>query len=136
MTKTLREKYPNIIVAGTISPPFRSIEEKELEQYIISINAANPNFIFVGLGCPKQEKWMAENFNKINAVLLGVGGAFLTTAGLQKRAPYWMQKSSLEWLYRLIQEPQRLFKRYLVANSLFIYLLTKSLLKKLFYGEV
>ena len=136
ITQTIKTKYQNIIVAGAISPPFRVLEERELEQYINSINSTKPNFVFVGLGCPKQEKWMAENSKKINAVLLGVGGAFETTAGLQKRAPYWMQRSSLEWLFRLGQEPRRLFKRYLVTNSVFIYLLTKSLLKKLFYGKV
>lgn len=135
LTETIKKKYQNIIIAGSISPPFRPVEKKELEQHIISIKTTNPHFVFVGLGCPKQEKWMAENFKKINAVLLGFGGAFVTTAGLQKRAPQWMQISGLEWLYRLVQEPRRLFKRYLVTNSYFIYLLAKALLKKLFYGK-
>lgn len=135
ITKFVQEKYQNILVTGAISPPFRSLNSDEIEQDVLSINNASPHFVFVGLGCPKQEKWMAENFKKINAVLLGVGGAFLTTAGLQKRAPYWMQKLSLEWMFRLMQEPRRLFKRYLVTNSQFSYLLIRSLLKKLFYGK-
>ncbi len=136
LVETVKNKYQNLFVAGAISPPFQVVSEKELENNIASINKARPHFVFIALGCPKQEKWMAENSRKINAVLLGVGGAFVTTAGLQKRAPYFMQKLSLEWLYRLGHEPRRLFKRYLVSNSLFIYLLVRSILKKLFYGKV
>ena len=135
VTNTVRENYENIKIAGVISPPFRPLKEYELEEFIGAINNAHPHFVFVGIGCPKQEKWMAENFKKINAVLIGVGGAFLTASGLQKRAPQWMQNISLEWLYRLLQEPQRLFKRYFITNTLFIFLLIKTLAKKLFYGR-
>ena len=82
--------------------------------------------VFVALGCPKQERWMSEMKEHIPAVMIGVGGALPVLVGLQKRAPMWMQKNSLEWLYRLLQEPRRLFKRYLVTNSLFLYLLFKE----------
>jgi N-acetylglucosaminyldiphosphoundecaprenol N-acetyl-beta-D-mannosaminyltransferase len=128
------EQYKNIIVTGTISPPFRPLEEKEEKMYIDAINDAYPHIVFVSLGCPKQEKWMANNYEKINAVLLGVGGAFNTYANRQSRAPLWMRKNSLEWFYRLLQEPRRLLKRYLVTNSVFILMLVKALIKKHFYG--
>jgi N-acetylglucosaminyldiphosphoundecaprenol N-acetyl-beta-D-mannosaminyltransferase len=133
---TIKERYKNIIIAGSASPPFRHLEPWEQEANINKIQSASPHIVFVGLGCPKQEKWMAMNSKKINAVLLGVGGAFATTANVQARAPQWMQKNSLEWLYRLCQEPRRLFKRYFITNSLFLFMLTKAFIKKLFYGGV
>ncbi|HKP32740.1 MAG TPA: WecB/TagA/CpsF family glycosyltransferase, partial [Chitinophagaceae bacterium] len=97
---------------------------------IESINLAQPNFVFISLGCPKQEKWMAANYSRINSVLLGVGGAFAVAAGLQKRSPVWMQRSGLEWLHRLMLEPRRMFKRYLYTNSYFVYLLMKKVITK------
>jgi N-acetylglucosaminyldiphosphoundecaprenol N-acetyl-beta-D-mannosaminyltransferase len=131
----VKNRYPKTIIAGAMSPPFRLLEEWELNEHISLINQSKPHFVFVSLGCPKQEKWMADNFKKINAVLLGVGAAFEIMAGMKKRAPKWMQDLSLEWLYRLIQEPRRLFKRYFVTNSFFIYLLIKAIYKKAFYGR-
>lgn len=118
--------YPLVEVVGVASPPFRNITAAEQQQLIDQINNTKPNFVFVSLGCPKQEKWMAAHSHQINAVLLGVGGAFPVFAGLQKRSPLWMQKSGLEWLYRLIQEPKRLFKRYFVTNTLFLFLLCRQ----------
>ena len=82
--------------------------------------------VFVALGCPKQEKWMAEMKGKINACMIGIGGALPVMIGMQDRAPNWMQKASLEWLFRLMQEPKRLFKRYAYTNSKFIYLIMKK----------
>lgn len=123
---TISQEYPNIRVAGTISPPFRQVMKEEQQSFINEINAANPNLVLVALGCPKQEKWMAENYKNIRSVLLGLGGAFSVTAGLQKRAPEWMQRLSLEWAYRLIQEPGRLWKRYFYTNTLFLWLLIKQ----------
>jgi N-acetylglucosaminyldiphosphoundecaprenol N-acetyl-beta-D-mannosaminyltransferase len=131
----VKKKYPKVIVTGAISPPFRLLDKSELNEHISLINNNKPHFVFVSLGCPKQERWMAENFREINAVLLGVGAAFEIMAGMKKRAPKWMQDLSLEWLYRLIQEPRRLFKRYFVTNSFFIFLLLKALYKKAFYDR-
>lgn len=124
----IKLKYPGIVIAGAISPPFRMLTETEKTEYIRQINESGAHFVLVALGCPKQEKWMAENYTSINAVLLGLGGAFPVMAGIQKRSPVWMQRFALEWLYRLIQEPRRMFKRYLYTNTLFIWLLTKEII--------
>lgn len=124
-------QYPGVKMGGAISPPFGNKMESELlQQHIGQINEAGSHIVLVALGCPKQEKWMADNYTKINAVLLGVGGAFPVVAGIQQRSPKWMQDMSLEWLYRLIQEPRRMFKRYLYTNTLFIWLLFITWLKK------
>jgi N-acetylglucosaminyldiphosphoundecaprenol N-acetyl-beta-D-mannosaminyltransferase len=130
-----KQHYKNIDVAGFISPPFRPLTDSEVGDHIRIINESGAEVVFVGLGCPKQENWMAANYQRINAVLLGVGGAFLTTAGLQKRAPRFMQKAGLEWFYRLMQEPKRLFKRYFITNTVFIGLLIRAIVKKLIYGR-
>ncbi|MGN6645505.1 MAG: WecB/TagA/CpsF family glycosyltransferase [Cytophaga sp.] len=118
-------EHPNLKIAGYYSPPFRALSQDEKDEIVNTINSSNPDFVLVALGCPKQEKWMAENKNKINSCMLGVGGAFTVYAGVQKRAPFWMQQISLEWLYRFFQEPKRLGKRYLVTNSLFSLLMVK-----------
>lgn len=93
------------------------------------INATGAHIVLVSLGCPKQERWMGLMKGKVNAVMLGLGGAFLLYAGIDGRAPLWMRKLSLEWLYRLCLEPRRLWKRYLVTNSRFIMLVVGALLK-------
>ncbi len=115
------------MVAGSWSPPFRPLTDTEKEDDIRRINDSGAHLVFVALGCPKQERWMAENKGKIHAVMLGVGGAFPVYAGLQRRAPEWMQKYALEWVFRLCQEPKRMWKRYLVTNTLFCILLAKEL---------
>ena len=124
--------FPDIHFAGAISPPFRELTVEEIKNDIEKINHSGAHLVFVSLGCPKQEKWMAENSDKINAVLLGIGGALPVVAGIQKRAPGWMQNMALEWLYRLFQQPKRLFTRYVYTNSYFIFLLGKSWVKKMF----
>ena len=133
---TLRQKiktdYKNVEVVGAISPPFRPLSAEELAQDIRLINESGAHLVLVSLGCPKQEKWMSAHSEKINAVLLGVGGAFAVTAGLQKRSPVWMQRLGLEWLHRLFQEPSRLFKRYFITNTIFIFLLIKEIIKRQF----
>jgi N-acetylglucosaminyldiphosphoundecaprenol N-acetyl-beta-D-mannosaminyltransferase len=129
LQQKIREKYPTVELVGAVSPPFRKLSDQELNEYIHQINNSGAHIVFVSLGCPQQERWMAENHKKINAVLLGVGGAFSVTAELQKRAPVWMQENSLEWLFRLLREPRRLFKRYLLTNTLFIWLISKELIK-------
>jgi len=112
----------------TYSPPFRELNDIEKNEIIHKINDFNPDFVFVALGCPKQEKWMAEHKGKINSCMIGLGGALEVYAGVKNRSPKWMQNNSLEWLYRLIQDPKRLWKRYLYTNSLFIILLLKQFL--------
>ncbi len=131
----IAKNYSNVAVAGCISPPFKDLLPEENKNIIETINQSGANIVFVSFGCPKQEKWMAENSYLINAVLLGVGGAFSVFAGLQPRAPIWMQKSGFEWLYRLLQEPKRLFKRYLYTNLYFILLYAKEIVCKRFFQK-
>ena len=123
----LLEKYPSLNIVGMYSPPFKSNVELENEEKISEINNLNPDFIWIGLGAPKQEIWMYLHENKIDGLMIGVGAGFDYFADKIKRAPKWMQRYSLEWLYRLMQDPRRLFKRYFITNSKFIYL---SILKR------
>lgn len=117
----LNENYPGIQIAGMYSPPFRPMTEEEDKAIVERINEVNPDFVWVGLGAPKQEKWMAAHHGQIDGLMIGVGAGFDYYAENIKRAPEWMQKSNLEWLYRLMQDPKRLFKRYLVTNTKFIW---------------
>ena len=134
LNKIIETKYPGVQVAGAISPPFRTLSLEEQTDSIETINQAKPHVVFVCLGCPKQEKWMYQHHKKFRAVLLGVGGALGVMAGVQKRAPSWMQNNSLEWLYRFKQEPKRLFQRYFITNSFFIFRLFKKLIEKKIHG--
>jgi len=128
--KKAKDQNPALKVAGSIAPPFRDFSEDENLRFVTEINTSGANMVFVSLGCPKQENWMAENSHLINAVLLGLGGAFPLYANKTKRAPLFMQKNGLEWMYRLCQEPKRLWRRYLVTNTLFVYYFLKQLLEK------
>ena len=122
---TLLVRYPKLKIVGMYSPPFRPLTEDEDENIIRQINSVSPDFIWIGLGAPKQEQWMHAHRDKLCGIMLGVGAGFDFHAGTVKRAPVWMQKSGLEWLYRLTQDPKRLFKRYTVTNTKFLwYLLT------------
>ncbi|HEY0841822.1 WecB/TagA/CpsF family glycosyltransferase [Methylotenera sp.] len=112
--------FPKLLIAGTCSPPFRKLTNQEDTEIVNLINQSGARVVFVSLGCPKQELWMAEQRGKINAVMVGVGAAFDYHAGSIKRAPLWMQHHGLEWLHRLYSEPRRLWKRYIVTNSIFI----------------
>jgi N-acetylglucosaminyldiphosphoundecaprenol N-acetyl-beta-D-mannosaminyltransferase len=118
----LNDCYPSIQIAGMYSPPFRKLSKDEDEAIIERINETNPDFIWVGLGAPKQEIWMADHQGRVNGFMVGVGAAFDYFAENISRAPKWMQKANLEWLYRLMQDPKRLFKRYLHTNPKFIWL--------------
>lgn len=122
----LKKKYPQLKIAGTYSPPFRVLSLEEEELIVQQINTVSPDLVFVILGCPKQEKWMAAMKHRVKGVMIGVGGALPVMIGAQKRAPGWMQQFALEWLFRLFQEPRRLFKRYAVTNSLFIWVILKE----------
>ena len=117
----LTSNYPGIQIAGMYSPPFRPMTPEEDQEIVERINETKPDFVWIGLGAPKQEKWMVEHHGKIDGLMIGVGAGFDYYAGNIKRAPMWMQKSNLEWLYRLMQDPRRLFKRYLVTNTKFIW---------------
>jgi len=119
--KATRE-LPTLQISGMYSPPFRSLTEKEQTDIIDRINQSAPDFVLVALGCPTQEQWMAQHKGKVNACMLGLGQAFNTYAGLEKRLPKWMRDLSLEWTYRLYTEPGRLWKRYLSTNTLFLWL--------------
>lgn len=121
---------PFLHVAGYYSPPFRELSEKEDEGIIDMINNVHPDLLLVSLGCPKQEKWMAEHRHQLTCCMLGLGQAFNTYAGMEKRLPRWMRELSLEWMYRLYHEPRRLWKRYIVSNSVFLFLVYRHFAHK------
>jgi N-acetylglucosaminyldiphosphoundecaprenol N-acetyl-beta-D-mannosaminyltransferase len=120
LQRRLSISYPKLVIAGSYSPPFRTLSNEEDAEITERINNSGANVVFVSLGCPKQELWMQAHRGKINAVMIGVGAAFDYHAGTIKRAPLWMQNHGLEWLHRLYSEPRRLWKRYMVTNSIFI----------------
>lgn len=121
LKSSLWEKYPKLKIVGMYSPPFRPLSDEEDASDIERINACSPDFIWVGLGAPKQEKWMAAHKNKVCGVMLGVGAGFDFHAGTAKRAPKWVQELCLEWFYRMVQNPKRLIKRYASTNIAFIF---------------
>lgn len=124
----VRRAFPALRMVGIHAPPFRKLTDVERRDEIALIRRSGAQLVFVGLGCPKQEQWMAENCQQLPAVLIGVGAAFDYHAGMVKRAPVWAQRSGLEWLYRMLAEPKRLFRRYMVTNSLFIIGMARQLL--------
>ena len=121
MNSVLTATYPGIQIVGMYSPPFRPMTKEEDREIVERINRTKPDFIWVGLGAPKQEIWMARHQGRMNGLMIGVGAGFDYHAGNIERAPLWMQKSSLEWLYRLLQDPKRLFRRYWHTNTKFIW---------------
>ena len=120
LEEKLRKDYPGIDLRGFESPPFRDLTPEEDEEAVKRINESGADILWVGLGAPKQEKWMAAHAGRINALMLGVGAGFDFHAGTTKRAPFWIQKIGMEWLYRLFQDPKRLLKRYVVTNIKFL----------------
>ena len=124
----LENRYPGIQIACTIAPPFRPLTPEEDKQYTDEIITAGVRILFVGIGCPKQEKWMAEHKSRIKAVMLGVGAAFDFHTGRVRQAPSWMQRLGLEWLFRLLMEPKRLWKRYFKHNPRYVLLLARQLM--------
>ncbi len=125
----LSDRFPGLEIVGACSPPFRTLSPDEEKQVIQGINAAKPDIVWVGLGAPKQERWMANMMGRLHApVLIGVGAAFDFLSGQKKQAPRWMQSAGLEWLFRLATEPGRLWRRYLIDNPLFVCL---TILQKL-----
>jgi N-acetylglucosaminyldiphosphoundecaprenol N-acetyl-beta-D-mannosaminyltransferase len=130
LVKTLKGKFPRLRIGGYYSPPFRALTSEEDDAIVNDINDSGAGVVWVSLGCPKQEKWMHAHRGRIRAVMIGVGAAFDYHAGTIRRAPLWMQRNGLEWLHRLASEPRRLWRRYLVTNTLFIWYATAQLIKK------
>ncbi len=129
LAKTLRQRFPGLAVVGTYSPPFRPLTPAENDQIVKQINEAAPDILWVGLGTPKQDLWMAAHRDRLQApVLIGIGAAFDFHTGRIPQAPRWMQRSGLEWFFRLLQEPKRLWYRYLVYNPAFVILTLAQLL--------
>ena len=131
MRNNLKKMFPGLKITGSYAPPFRKLNEEENREVIDRINRCNPQLVWVGLSTPKQELWMYENRGRLkDCVIIGVGAAFDYFAGNIKRAPKWMQSFGLEWLFRLVQEPRRLWKRYLLLYPRFPFLLMKECLGK------
>lgn len=122
LSRRLSDRFPNMRISGMHSPPFRPLTESEDLQDAERINLSGAGIVFVGLGCPKQEKWMAQQASSLNSVTVGVGAAFRFHSGEISQAPRWMMQSGLEWLYRLYREPNRLWRRYFINNTLFLTL--------------
>ena len=127
LSAKLTDRCPGLDIAGAESPPFRRLTEAEQAAVIGRINASGAGLVFIGLGCPRQDVFAHDNRHAIRPVQLCVGAAFDFHAGTKKMAPAWMQRRGLEWLFRLVQEPGRLWRRYLVTNTLFCYLMARRL---------
>ncbi len=125
----LKRRFPGLAIAGSHAPPFRPMTPQEEAEDIERIHASGAPVVLVGLGCPKQEEWMARQQGKLQAVMLGVGAAFSFHSGNVSQAPRWMMAWGLEWLYRLAMEPRRLWQRYLINNPTFVVLFGMQLLK-------
>jgi N-acetylglucosaminyldiphosphoundecaprenol N-acetyl-beta-D-mannosaminyltransferase len=128
LTQNMIARFPGLIVGFQNSPPFRPLNTDEDLLLIQKINGSGIKILFVGLGCPKQEYWIASQREKTQVVMMGVGAAFAFHAGVVRQAPAWMQRSGLEWLFRLTQEPSRLWKRYAYTNPRFAFLIVLELL--------
>lgn len=131
MRKRLESDFPNLEIAGMEPLPFRPLTPSEDEALIQKLNASGAGIVFVSLGCPKQEKWMAQHRGKVQAVSIGVGAVFPVYAGIHKRAPRYVREAGMEWFYRLIQEPRRLWYRYGQTIPPFVWLAAKQLLSQL-----
>ena len=124
-------RFPGAVIADSYSPPFGDWPEDEFERICSKIRAARANLIWVGLGCPKQEQWIADHLDRLPpGVYFGIGAAFAFHAGEVKQAPDLVQRLGMEWLYRLCMEPRRLFRRYLTYNSLFLYYSLRDWIRK------
>jgi N-acetylglucosaminyldiphosphoundecaprenol N-acetyl-beta-D-mannosaminyltransferase len=131
LASRLTGRYPGIQIAGFWSPPFRPLTHDEDEALIQEINQTGPDIVWIGLSTPKQEYWMSSHRGRLTApVLIGVGAAFDFHAGVKRQAPRWIQRSGLEWCFRLLSEPRRLWRRYLINNPLFLWMLLVEALSK------
>lgn len=134
LAESLKRRFPGLRVAGTFSPPFRALSKEEENEIMTMISLATPDVLWVGLGTPKQERWMYEHKSRLEVpVMVGVGAAFDMLSGRRRQAPRWMREHGLEWLFRLLQEPRRLWRRYLIYGTQFLaYLALESLKLKKF----
>ena len=128
LSRNLRRRFPGLVIAGIESPPFRQLTEQETDEAIARINDSGAGLVFLGLGCPRQDVFASTYKDRIQGVQLCVGAAFDFHAGNKKMAPRWMQRSGLEWFFRLTQEPTRLWRRYLSIHATFAFLLTRRLI--------
>ena len=130
MAESLTRRF-SIEVCGTFSPPFRALRPEEDEEIVSMIARATPDVLWVGLGAPKQERWMHEHKDKLSVpVLVSVGAAFDILSGHRSQAPRWMREHGLEWFFRLLQEPRRLWRRYLICGAEFIFCLARESLNR------
>jgi N-acetylglucosaminyldiphosphoundecaprenol N-acetyl-beta-D-mannosaminyltransferase len=120
-------RFPGLRIAFAMSPPFRALGPAEDAEVVADIRESGARILFVGLGCPKQERWMTAHREALPCVLLGVGAAFDFLAGAKRQAPGWLQRAGLEWLFRLVSEPRRLWRRYLIQNPRFLFHLAREL---------
>lgn len=133
LLKNLKQKFPKLNVAGYFIPPFRKINQIEEQNVIDQINSTNPDILWIGLGSPKQDFWMHNHRSKLNVpIIVGVGAAFDFLAGTKRQAPRWMRRCGLEWLFRLGSEPKRLWKRYIIGNTVFVALILGDWFKHIF----
>ncbi|NJP05528.1 MAG: WecB/TagA/CpsF family glycosyltransferase [Chloroflexaceae bacterium] len=129
LTQRLAQRFPDLQTVGTYSPPFRPLTPDEDQQVVEMINAAQPDIVWVGLGAPRQERWIAAHVGRLTApVLIGVGAAFDFHSGRKPQAPRWMQRNGLEWMFRFATEPRRLWQRYVLNNPLFVFLVMRQAL--------
>jgi N-acetylglucosaminyldiphosphoundecaprenol N-acetyl-beta-D-mannosaminyltransferase len=129
LAKELANRFPGLVIAGTYSPPFQTLTEEENNQVVTQITLAAPDVLWVGLSTPKQERWMHEHRSLLNIpVLVGVGAAFDIHSGRKRQAPVWMREHGLEWLFRLLQEPGRLWRRYILYGAEFVFCVALDLL--------
>ncbi|MGB7414908.1 MAG: WecB/TagA/CpsF family glycosyltransferase [Thermosynechococcaceae cyanobacterium] len=131
----LEDEFPDLDIAGIEPLPFRPMTPAEDQSMIERVNASGAGLVFLALGCPKQEAWIAQHKHQIQAVMIGLGGVFPVYAGIHKRAPRWIRESGFEWLYRLLQEPRRLWKRYRTTIPVFIWLALRQILVQKGRGE-
>lgn len=134
IAERIARQVPHLRLVGRHAPPFRPLTDEEMGADAARIEASGAGLVLVSLGCPKQERWMAAMRPRVNAVMIGLGGAFLLYAGMDTRAPKWMRDLSLEWLYRFALEPGRLWKRYLVTNTWFLAILLVAMVRRPFGG--
>ncbi|MGB3201441.1 MAG: WecB/TagA/CpsF family glycosyltransferase [Nodosilinea sp.] len=135
MAANLQQRFPGLPIAGTHAPPFRPQSAAEAAADVDRINQSGARVVFVGLGCPKQEQWMHCHQGQVQAVMIGVGAAFSFFSGEVTQAPRWMMRLGLEWLYRLSQEPRRLWQRYLINNPLFVLFFGMQLARHYLWGR-
>lgn len=130
LAATLKARFPELEIAYAHAPPFRALTAEEDAKVVRDIRASGARILFVGLGCPKQERWMAEHRDRLPLVQLGVGAAFAFHAGHVRQAPAWLQDRGLEWAFRLVMEPRRLWRRYFYNNPRFVVLAALQLLRR------